>query len=92
MLISDLDERTVAIVFEVNRSARVLTGKARYRPNERNTTGPFLSVIVDDEMGQEGRPELIIPEVSWSGRIERDEHHGCDYCMRLNLPQAKKAT
>ena len=81
MRLTELDNRTVAVVIEVNQDRRVLTGTATYE--HREDLGSVLNVVIHDETGESGHPNLLIPEESFSGKIYADERYGCDFCLVL---------
>ena len=74
-----LDEKKVAVELTVGGTVRTLRGIAQYVRDP--DLGECLRVPTGDE---EGHIELLLRKDEWSGTIEVDTSHGCDYRIRLN--------
>jgi hypothetical protein len=103
MNLSRLAGKRVAIVLTIEGRRRVLSGEARYEREQ--ALGNVLRIPIDGlgdadaataQSGgaapcdaRSGRPEFVIQESQWNGRVIPDEMHGCDYCLYVTEAQAK---
>ena len=103
MKLSRLAGKRVAIVLTIEGKRRVLSGEARYEREQ--ALGNVLRIPIegagDAEAGsaaagsaapsdaKSGRPEFVIQESQWNGRVIPDEMHGCDFCLYVTEAQAK---
>jgi hypothetical protein len=82
MRLADLNDKTVVIVVNLEKDARVLRGLARYEQHPE--LGWVLRVALDDAESKHACPILLLPESTWSGEI-----HECEYCILLRHKDAE---
>jgi hypothetical protein len=70
----------VEVELEIEGSLRSITGQGKYDAKDPDL-GSVLRILVSDPSGDF---EFLIPESSWSGRLESSDIPGCNYRISLS--------
>jgi len=81
--LSLLDGKRVAVVVNLPAGMRVFQGVGVY--DRSHVLGNVLRVELDQPAPADGDPVFVFHETCWVGEVVRDEEHGCDYVLRIDV-------
>jgi hypothetical protein len=78
---SQVDGKTIAVVYDCDGPDRVCQGTARYRCEE--LFGNVIRIKINRSSEENGRLDIIVLANEWNDLITSGIQYGCDYCLRV---------